>query len=137
MTIKEAAEQFGVSKQAIYQRMKRNGLAVDTLVDKETGQLTPEAEAIIVNLFGENKQQFDKRRFTPTEELKQAKEEISRLQREVEMLTFRIEAAEKEAASLRETLETERALFQRFLPAAGETQRPGLMKRIAAAFRGK
>lgn len=149
MTIKEAADKYKVSKQAIYQRMKRNGLTIDSMTDKETGQLTPEAEGIMDNLFGANRQLFDKRKFTPSEELKAAQEQVKSLQTNVEMLTIKLEAAERERDLLREqidqarqTLEQERLLFQRFLPAAGETKssaerRPGLLRRIATAIKGE
>jgi predicted DNA-binding protein YlxM (UPF0122 family) len=149
MTIKEAADKYQVSKQAIYQRLKRNGLTVDSMTDKETGQLTPEAEGILENLFGENRQLFYKRKFTPSDEIKALQEQVNSLQTNVEMLTIKLEAAERERDLLKaqvdqaqQTLEQERLLFQRFLPAAGETQRsaeqrPGLFRRIATAIKGE
>jgi predicted DNA-binding protein YlxM (UPF0122 family) len=149
MTIKEAADKYQVSKQAIYQRLKRNGLTVDSMTDKETGQLTPEAEGIMENLFGENRQLFDKRKFTPSDEIKALQEQVNSLQTNVELLTIKLEAAERERDLLKEqleqtrqTLEQERLLFQRFLPAAGETKsgtekRPGLFRRIATAIKGE
>lgn len=142
MTIKDAAEKYGVSKQAVYQRLKRNLIQVDNLTDQETGHLTPEAEAILENLFGENSQQFNKRKLNLTEELKAAKAEIQRQQVNVELLTAKLEAAERERDLLRETLDQERAMFQRFLPAPGQTvqqgqKRPGFFRRIAAAVKGE
>ena len=141
MTIKDAAEKYGISKQAIYQRLKRNNIQIDSLTDPETGDLTPDAEAIMENLFGEGSQQFNKRKLTLTEELKAAQAEIQHQQAIVDLLTAKLEAAERERDLLRETLDQERAMFQRFLPAPGQTvqpgeKRPGLLRRLAAAVKG-
>ena len=141
MTIKDAAEKYGISKQAIYQRLKRNNIQIDSLTDPETGNLTPDAEAIMENLFGEGSQQFNKRKLTLTEELKAAQAEIQHQQAIVDLLTAKLEAAERERDLLRETLDQERAMFQRFLPAPGQTvqtgeKRPGLLRRLAAAVKG-
>lgn len=142
MTIKDAAEKYGISKQAIYQRLKRNSIPVDNLTDQETGTLTPEAEAILENLFGENRQQFDKRKLNLTEELKAAQAEIQQQKANIELLTAKLEAAERERDLLKDTIDQERALFQRFLPAPGQTmqqseKRPGVFRRIAAAIKGE
>ena len=51
MTIKEVAQLTGLTHQAIYKKIKANGLRLDNLKDKTTGQLTAEGEAIIKDLF--------------------------------------------------------------------------------------
>ncbi len=141
MTIKDAADKYGISKQAIYQRLKRNGITVDTLTDKETGELTPDAEAVFENLFGESSQQVNQRKSTLTDELKAAQATISSQQREIDLLTVKLEAVERERDLLRDTLDQERAMFTRYLPAPGQTvqpgeKRPGLFRRLAAAVKG-
>ena len=140
MTIKDAAEMYGISKQAIYQRLKKHGISLDTIRDQETGELSQDAEAVLENLFGENSQVFNQRRVNFTDELTRLKEAVNRQQIEVEKLTIQLEAAERERDFYRETLEQERALFSRYLPAPGETsqgreKRPGLFRRIAAAIK--
>ena len=40
MTIKEAAKLYGISTQAVYQRLKKANINLDTLKDKETGEIT-------------------------------------------------------------------------------------------------
>lgn len=133
MTIREAAEKYQVSKQAIYQRLKANKINLDTLKDKETGELTAEAEAIIDNLFGENSKDFKSRQAALSAELTRANETISRQQTEIEILKIKLEAAERELSAYKETLEKERALFTRFLPAPEEQQagkRQGLFNRL-------
>ena len=90
---------------------------------------TAEAEAIIDNLFGKNSQVFKSRQVNLKSELTRAKETISSQQREIEILTIRLEAAERELSTCRETLAQERALFSRLLP--GETQQQtGQRRRI-------
>lgn len=51
MTIKDIASQAGISVQAVYKRIRASGLMVETMKDKETGQLTPEAEKAVESLF--------------------------------------------------------------------------------------
>jgi predicted DNA-binding protein YlxM (UPF0122 family) len=51
MTIKQMADKLGVSPQAIYQKLKKNGVEVYKLTDKKTKELTAEAEVIINKLF--------------------------------------------------------------------------------------
>ena len=117
MTIREAAEKYNITKQAIYQRLKTNGINIDTMKDKETGELTADAEAVLYNLFGSNSQEFKKKKVNLQEELRQAKEEISSKQKEIDILTSRLDAAEKALADCKETLMQERSMFTRLLPA--------------------
>ena len=56
MTIKQKAEELGVSPQAVYQRLKRNNVDVSSLTDKETKELTGEGEIIISKLFSSETQ---------------------------------------------------------------------------------
>lgn len=51
MNIKEVAQLTGLSHQAIYKKIKANGLVLDKLKDKATGHLTPDGEARIKELF--------------------------------------------------------------------------------------
>lgn len=142
MDIKEAAIKYGVSRQAIYQRLKSNGIPVDNLKDKESGHLTPEAEAILDKLFGPSREEFKQRRESLQAELTAAKQEIESQRAQIELLTVKLQSAEKERDLLRETLDQERILFNRFLPAPaadpqpGQEPRKGLFKRIAAAIKG-
>lgn len=51
MTIKDVAARTGLSHQAIYKRLKANGLSVSDLKDKASGQLTEEGERILAEMF--------------------------------------------------------------------------------------
>lgn len=54
MTIKEAAERYGVSKQAIYQRLKKAGQDLDSIRDPKTGLLSSDGEKLINSIYGQN-----------------------------------------------------------------------------------
>lgn len=51
MTIKEAAKGYGVSTQAIYQRLKKHGAELSIIKDSKTGHLTAEGEKLLCKLF--------------------------------------------------------------------------------------
>lgn len=129
MTIKDASEKYGVSSQAIYQRLKRNKIPVESLKDKETGDLTPDALGIIENLFGQSSEQFNQRKTTMTEELNRLKSLVQTLEHEKEILQLRLDSSERERARIEETLNQERAMFNRFLPPAKD-EKKSLFKRL-------
>jgi hypothetical protein len=49
LTIKQAANLYGITPQAIYQRLKKEGVNIDKMKSKETGDLTPDAELVFSN----------------------------------------------------------------------------------------
>lgn len=51
MTIKEAAAHYGVSTQAIYQRIAKAGKKTKELTNRENGELTEEGEELLASLF--------------------------------------------------------------------------------------
>lgn len=128
MKITDAAARYGVTMQAVYQRLKKNGIRVETLKDKETKELTAEGEAVLENLFGKNRKEFYQRR----ESLESLKAELSTAKSRIEILTVQLDAAEKARITAEETLANERAMFQRLLPSP-EEKRGGLLRRL---FRG-
>lgn len=129
MKIKDAAEKYGISSQAIYQRLKRQGIDVEKLKSKETGDLTADALAIIENLFGESSAQFNKQRASTQEELARLRTLVQSLEHERDLLRVKLEAAERERDTATETLNQERALFTKYLPAP-ETNKKSLFQRI-------
>lgn len=139
MTIAEAAAKYGVSKQAIYQRIKSSGLRLENLRNKSTGQITAEGELMLEKLFGENKEQFKTVRFDLKEEYDKALKNIEDLKIQIEKQDLRIKSLEDALAEARNTLSTERELFKRFLPAPAEQpgKKSGLFKRIASAIKGE
>ena len=51
MTIKEAAAHYGVSTQAIYQRIAKAGKKSKELTNRETGELTEEGADLLATWF--------------------------------------------------------------------------------------
>ena len=79
MTLKEYAATIGVSVQAVYKRVKANGLNLDQLRDKETGQLTEEGLKEVDKIFNLDS--------TKVESVEQLKTEVEKLKTQVDMLT--------------------------------------------------
>lgn len=136
MTIKEAAAKYGVSVQAVYSRLKKNGVTLESIIIKETGQLTADGEAVLFKLYDESAKAINQKRDTLNDELNRLKALNESLTAENERLKIRLEATETALAEAKNTLDVERSLFQRFLPAAGQTGKPGLFARIKNAIRG-
>lgn len=100
MTINEVAQRFGVSHQAVYKRIKANGLKLETLKDKKTGQLTPEGEAAVLDLFPQNE--------APppvATEVERLTTEVEKLRNQVESLDNQLKIITEERDFLRTTLE--------------------------------
>ncbi len=51
MTLRDIATRAGVSHQAVYQKLKKKGIKVEDLRNKESGELTGEGMAILLELF--------------------------------------------------------------------------------------
>ena len=124
MTIKEAAERYDITVQAIYSRLKKNGIKLEKLKNPDTGELTGDAEAIFERLF--NKDGRAKREsFKSTSEHLQA--DVYRLESENSALVEKLKQLEAENAALREekerlfklaeqAQELQRATLERLLP---------------------
>ena len=102
MTIKQAAEKYGISVQAIYSRLKKNGISLETLKDADTGELTDDAMVVLDKLF--DKENREKREsFNSTIERLQG--EVNRLNNENVELVEKLKLAEKENTELKEERE--------------------------------
>lgn len=115
MTVKDVSEMAGISVQAVYKKFKANGLKVETLKDKESGQFTPAGEAVVKSLFNLSRQPFNPD-FNPIQpdstEIERLKAEAERLKEELntttiraEVLTARCQLLENERDSLRDKLD--------------------------------
>ena len=94
MNIKDVAQLTGFSHQAIYKKIKANGLALETLKDKDTGQFTPEGEAKIKALF--NIETVKK------EDATELKTKVAELTTEVEKLRNQVATMEDQITTLTE-----------------------------------
>lgn len=128
MTIKQMANKLEVSPQAIYQKLKKNGVEVYKLTDKKTKELTAEAEVIITKLFsedpGEIKPSKQKVLEGLQEQIQQLRTENAVLVEKVKFLEDKVSTLSTDKENLTKALETAQTLHQKtlaFLPAAGET----------------
>ena len=102
MTIKQYAEQKGISPQAVYQRLKKNKIKVETLTEKGTGEITGDGLIVLDKLFDPENRQIKPAK----DELIEALEaQIAELRAEVSTKAETIKSLEKETASLKEDKE--------------------------------
>ena len=102
MTIKQYAEQMGVSPQAVYQRLKKNKVKVESLTDKGTGELTGEGTVILNKLFNPENRQIKPAKDERIEALEQ---QIAELRAELSSKAERIKSLEEQTANLKDDKE--------------------------------
>ena len=107
MTIREVAQKTGLSHQAIYKRLKSRGVKLEEIKDKATGQLTPDGEALIADLFAVS---AAAKETAASPEVDELTTRVAELSTEVEKLRTQVEALEKERDFLREALTREQQL---------------------------
>ena len=100
MTIKEVAQLTGRSHQAIYKRIKANGLEMKTLKDPKTGQFTVDGAAAILALF-------DLADTAPPveNEVEKLRNQLNELNNQLQQQADQIKALTEERDFLRVTLE--------------------------------
>ena len=139
MTVKEVAQQTGLTNAAIYKRLKAKGIKLDTVKDKQTGQFTPDGERLIIELF-----RLDKPKSPPQKAVDNQVEKlttrVAELTTEVEKLTTKVEMLTSERDNLRATLEREQQLhamtLTKLLP-SGEQSEKGRFRAAWDALRGR
>ncbi len=127
MTIKQTAELYGVSVQAVYQRINRAGLNIKKLKNADTGELTAEGEEAIKQLFAQHSQ-------VNVDELKTAlndsQRELASLKTENEALKARVHELESERDYLRGQTTELLTRIPPALPAPGQTEKKGFFSRL-------
>lgn len=101
MTIKQAAEGYNISVQAIYSRLKKEGIALETLKDADTGELTADAEVVLDKLFKDKQQKHSSLNST----IERLQGEIKRLNVENVELVEKLKRLENENAELKQERE--------------------------------
>jgi len=103
MTIKEYAAQHKVSPQAVYQRLKKNKIRVETLTENGSGEITGEGMVVLDKLFDpENratKPLKDEKIEALEAQIADYKELKAKLEAQLEYLTKRAEELEKDKES--------------------------------------
>lgn len=101
MTIKQAAKMYGISVQAIYSRLKKEGIALETLKDADTGELTADAEVVLDKLFKDKQQKHSSLNST----IERLQEDVKRLNVENVELVEKLKRLENENAELKQERE--------------------------------
>jgi len=136
MTIKQAAAKYQVSPQAVYQRLKKKKIFVESLTDKETGELSPEGEMIIDNLFNKDKQPIKANSRAYAEEQEQTIKELHRQIAELveknkaleDQLKFYKAQLESTNTQLEKALDLQQQTISRLLPAPSQPEATGERK---------
>lgn len=139
MTIKDAAAKYGVSRQAIYQRLKRQGLQVDALRNPDTGELTADGEAVLSSMFTEAEPTQDNAQAqvdTLTTEVNSLREQAAALTAQVDTLTTQLATITEERDFLRRALDQAQQLHAMTLQALPPPQEPGgVLSKIRNIFK--
>lgn len=154
MTVQEAASLYGVSKQAIYQRIKAKGYDIKQLKDS-SGSLTEDGESILAQLFdhtsvtgdGDSTPQQSRKESAKQEppSLLQAQKRVAELekqvdglQREVDFLTKHVDALKEERDYLRRALDQAQQLhamtMKQMLPPS-PAERKGAFSWLTSRFK--
>lgn len=102
MTIKQAAEKYGITFQAVYSRLKKEGISLEMLKDAETGELTADAEIVLDKLF-DKERQHKHSNFNST--IERLQDDIKRLNAENVELVEKLKRLENENAELKQERE--------------------------------
>lgn len=126
MTIKQYAEQKKISPQAVYQRLKKNKIKVESLTEKGTGEISGEGMVILDKLFSPENRQIKPAKDDLIEELNKQlstlREEKAALLERVKQLEAEVSTVKEDRDFLRKTLEREQSNFteiKNLLPGAG------------------
>ena len=159
MTIAEAAKLYGVSQQAVYQKLKRKGIKRSDIQQAGTVELTSEGEDIIASLFKADTNDVTKQALkraqdvidltqrlqtacneleAKNKEADELKERVTQLEKDLSLAHERLKEATEERDFLRMTVsqlnETQRLTLAALQPSMHER---GLLARIKARFARK
>lgn len=106
VTVKEFAQEIGISPAAVYKRIKSNGIKLDTIKDPHTGELTQEGIERLRALFGGIQPELSTELSTQVERLTTKLTELSTkltaLETELTGTKAELDSAKAENALLRE-----------------------------------
>lgn len=137
MTIKEYAKEQGISTQAVYQRLKKNRVKVESVTEKGTGEITAEGVVILNKLFDpENRQTKpakDEQIEAMSAQISELRETLARKEERIESLESALKEAREDVKYWQQAFTKEQeihSLLLRVLPAPqeqeqSETPKPG------------
>jgi peptidoglycan hydrolase CwlO-like protein len=132
MTIKQYAAKAGVSPQAVYQRLKKNKIRVESLTEKGSGELSGEGIVILDKLFDpENrptKPPKDEMIETLEQKVAELRAELSSKEERIKHLEEQAESLKEDKAFFKQAFEKEQNNFaelKNLLPGPGQTATAG------------
>lgn len=146
MTIKQAAEHYGVTPQGIYSRLKSMGVSVEQIKNPETGALTLDGEALLAKLYDKSLEQNQEQKESLKQTCERLQSENVFLKAQNDTLLKMVSSLEAQVADLRSDKErayalaqgaqdAQKALLDRMLPADTQAPRIALADRIKGWFR--
>lgn len=137
MTIKEAATKYGISTQAIYQRIAKSGKKAKDITNAKTGELTETGAALLASWFtNEPTKEIDK----TCNRCKQLEKEIAALQAEKQGLQEQLASMQTDKdrlyTLLNQAQQTAQALTVARIGAAASSGTPPLWQRVKVFFVG-
>ena len=143
MTIKDVAQQTGLTHQAIYKRLKAKGVKLESIKDRKTGHFTADGEQLIIDLFNLSeaaKQASEASKTASDDELQSLRNQVAELTTETERLRNQAEMLTSERDFLRQSLEREQQLqamtLTKLLP-SGEQSKKGRFRAAWDALKGR
>lgn len=133
MTIKEAAAQYGVSTQAIYQRIAKAGKKAKELTNQPSGDLTQEGEELLSSWFTNEQSSSGDSVCNHCKQLEALQAANNALQAQVEELQ---RDKDRLYTLLAQAQQTTQALTMARLTAPGEKRTQPLWQRVKVFFVG-
>lgn len=113
MTIRDVTRLTGLSHQAVYKKIKTAGLNMDELKDKATGQLTPDGEQKVRDLFGIAEDTGTPQEKPLQPDATELRNQVAELTTEVEKLRNHLATAEDQIKALTEERDFLRVTLER------------------------
>lgn len=150
MTVKEVAARTGLTNAAIYKRLKKRGVQIEAIKDKETGHFTADGERLIIELFhlddvpekAENRPEkaVDNQVEKLSTRVNELTTENERLRNQVDLLTSERDnlraALEREQSALEREQQLHAMALTKLLPSGEETSK-GRFRAAWDALKGR
>ena len=129
MTIKQFAEEQGISTQAVYKKIKERKLNVNQLKDEEGKELSQEGIGILANLFGNERKKVEEKNNDFQPKIQHLEEENAILKAELEKVKALLQMKDSMIDMLKSQLDYMQRLQALTLQRIPD-QRPTLWQRL-------
>lgn len=109
MTLADIAKKYGISIQRVYKKLADSGINVKTLKDNKTGEITPDGEAVINQLFNTRVKKFNQ---AETAIVTRLQASVEKLENENSILKGRISDLQSQIEILKTALDSSNTALQ-------------------------